>query len=338
MWMIVPICCLAILHITGDNVAVIPDMAGILGNKNIYISTLCAYIVFGLLFATILAWIGVKSGQELVVVIKDLYGLQGKKILAAIILSISIPASALTGGYYAGQILQMLIGIPHDFAILICLVLFSLLAAGYGHFFLIVSNYIGLLLAPIMLMLFVFHDFRLDFIIPSVSNINWLLVLGLLGYNVGGMWSILVVEMGAYLSQRGFMAILLVILAKSVEGIFTLFVAYLILSIDISGPLALSVAVSQVGGATIAYIFNIVLFCTFTNTMVPAMLVNARQVSSVARVGFFPALLLAGFVIYIASCMSFSIILLIMSYSGFTMMLFIIYTAYLLHKYRVNQQ
>jgi hypothetical protein len=338
MWMILPICCLAILHIAGDNVAVIPDMAGILGNKNIYISTLCAYIVLGLLFATILAWIGVRSGQELVVVIKDLYGVPGKKILAVIILSICIPASALTGGYYAGQILQALTGIPYELAILICLVLFSLLAAGYGHFLLILSNYIGFLLAPMVLILFFFHDLKLHFIIPSISNINWLLVLGLLGYNVGGMWSILVVEMGAYLSQRGYMAILLVILAKSAEGIFTLLVAYLVLSVDISGPLALSIVVHQVGGTTVMNIFNIVLFCTFTNTMVPAMLVNARQISSITRTSFFPALLLAGIVIYIVSCMSFSRILLIMSYSGFTMILFIIYTAYLLHKYRVNQQ
>jgi hypothetical protein len=338
MWMILPICCLAILHITGDNVAVIPDMAGILGNKSVYISTLCAYIGFGLLFATILAWIGVKSGQELVVVIKDVYGVQGKKILAVIILSISLPASALTGGYYAGQILQTLTGIPYGLAILICLILFSLLAADYGHFLLIISNYIGLLLAPIILALFFFQDIRLEFVMPSLSYINWLLVIGLLGYNVGGMWSILVVEMGAYLSQRGYMAILLVILAKSTEGIFTLLVAYLVLSVDTSGPLALSVIANQVGGATVVYIFNIVLFCTFTNTMVPAMLVNARQVSSITRVSFFPALLLAVIVIYIVSCMSFSRILLIMSYSGFIMMLFIIYTAYLLHKYSVNQQ
>lgn len=337
MWMILPICCLAILHIAGDNVAVIPDMAGILGNKNIYISTLFAYIVFSLLFATILAWIGVKSGQELVVVIKELYGAQGKKILAAIILSICIPASALTGGYYAAKILQALIGIPNYFAMLICLILFSVLAAGYGHFLLILSNYIGLSLAPIMLVVFFFHDFRADFIIPNVNNVNWLLVIGLLGYNVGGMWSVLVVEMGAYLSQRGYLAILLVILAKSAEGIFTLFVAYLVLAADISGPLALAGIVNKLGGPIIENVFNIILFCTFTNTMVPAMLVNAKQVSSFTGLSFFPALLLAGIAINIVSGMSFSGILSIMSYFGLIMLLFIIYTAYLLHKYSVNQ-
>lgn len=338
MWMILPICCLAILHIAGDNVAVIPDLAGILGNKEIYVSTLCAYIIFGILFATMLTWIGVKSGQELVVVIKELYGLQGKRILAVVILSICIPASALTGGYYAGQTLHMLIDIPQIVATLICLVIFSLLATGYGHCLLIISNYIGFLVAPILMLLFFVHDFQLDPIIPSMSNVNWLLVLGLLGYNVGGMWSILVVEMGAYLSQKGYKAIILVVLAKSVEGLLTLFIAYLVLAANISGPLALSAVVSQVWGDTMAYIFNLVLFCTFTNTMVPAMLVNARQVSSITKISFFPSLSLAGIVIYIVSCMSFTTILWIMGYSGFIMMLFIIYTAYLLHKYRVNQQ
>jgi hypothetical protein len=338
MWMILPICCLAILHIAGDNVAVIPDLAGLLGNNEIYVSTLFAYIILGLLFATMLTWIGVKSGQELVVVIKDLYGLQGKRILAVVILSICIPASALTGGYYAGQTLHMLIDVPQTLATLICLVIFSLLAAGYGHCWLIISNYIGFLLAPILMVLFFVHDYQLDFIIPSMGKVNWLLVLGLLGYNVGGMWSVLVVEMGAYLSQKGYMAILLVMLAKTVEGIFTLFIAYLVLSANISGPLALSALVSTVWGGAMVYIFNLILFCTFTNTMVPAMLVNARQVSSITKASFFPSLLLAGIVIYIVSCMSFTTILWIMSYSGFIMMLFIIYTAYLLHKYRVNQQ
>jgi hypothetical protein len=338
MWMILPICCLVILHITGDNVAVIPDLASVLGNKEVYVSTLYAYIIFGLFFATTLTWIGVRSGQELVVVMKELYGLQGKRVLAVVILFICIPASALTGGFYAGQTLHMLIGVPQTFATLICLAIFSLLATGYGHCLLIISNYIGFLLAPILILLFFMHDFHLNIIIPSMSNVNWLLVLGLLGYNVGGMWSILVVEMGAYLSQKGYMAIFLVVLAKTIEGILTLFIAYLVLSANSSGPLALSVLVNQVWGATMVYIFNLILFCTFTNTMVPAMLVNARQVSSITNISFFPALSLAAIVIYIVSCMGFSSILWIMGYSGFIMMLFIIYTAFLLHKYKENQQ
>jgi len=338
MWMILPICCLAIMHIAGDHVAVIPDLASILGNKEVYVSTLYIFIILGLLFSTILVWIGVKTGEELVVVMKELYGLQGKRILAFVTLSVCIPASALTGGYYAAQVLHILTGISPLVTSFICLLLFSVLAAGYGRCLLILSNYIGLLLVPLLLILLFLFDFKLDIVMPRFSSVNWLLVLGLLGYNVGGMWSILVVEMGAYLSQKGYIAICLILLAKSVEGVFTILIANLVLVANISGPLALAGIVSQVGGAAMVFTFNIILFCTFTNTMAPAMLVNARQISSIIQISFLPALTVAGIIIYLVSYMRFTTILWIMSYSGFIMIVFIIYTAYLVHKYRENQQ
>ncbi|SFL81853.1 hypothetical protein [Pelosinus propionicus] len=338
MWMILPICCLAMLHIAGDHVAVIPDLAGILANKEVYVSTLYVFIILGLLFSTILVWVGVKTGEELVVVMKELYGLRGKKILAFVILSVCIPASALTGGYYASQILHSLTGISPFFASFICLSLFSVLAAGYGRCLLILSNYIGLLLVPLVLIFLILFEFKLDIVMPRLSSVNWLLALGLLSYNVGGMWSILVVEMGAYLSQKGHRAISLILLAKSVEGVFTILIAYLVLAANISGPLALTGIVSKVGGTVMVFTFNIILFCTFTNTMVPAMLVNARQVSSIIQLSFLPALTLAGIIISLVSCMNFITILWIMSYSGFIMIIFIIYTAYLVHKYKKNQQ
>lgn len=338
MWMILPICCLAILHVAGDHVAVIPDLAGVLGDKNIYVNTLYIYILFGMLFSTMLTWIGVTTGQELVVIMKEVYGVHGKRILAFVILAICIPASALTGGYYAAGILHKLLGISSPIASFFCLAIFSLLAAGYGRCLLILSNYVGLLLVPILLIFIYFHDFNINFIMPSIRSVNWLFFLGLLGYNVGGMWSILLVEMGAYLSEKANMAIWLILLAKSVEGIFTLFIAYLALAANIPGPLALSAIVGQAGGTVIVFIFDIILFCTFTNAMVPAMLVNARQVSSIARIAFFPALLFAAIAVYMVSSMSFITILWIMSCSGFMMMCFISYTAYLVHKYKINQQ
>ncbi|AIF51452.1 hypothetical protein [Pelosinus sp. UFO1] len=338
MWILLPICSLIILNIAGDDVAVIPDLAGIVDNKEIYISTLYIYIIFAVFLTAVLAWIGVASGQELVVVAKDLYGLEGKKILALIILSICIPASALTGGYYSGRVLEMLIGLPHSLATFLCLVMFSVLAAGYGRWLLILFNYTGLFLAPIIIALFFFQQITIDFIAPSIGKINWMLFLGLLSYNVGGMWSILVVEMAAYLSKKGYLAILLVVLAKLSEGIFTLLIAYLVLSIEASGPLALAVVVNYIGGTSIVGVFYIVFFCTLANTMVPAMLVNAKQISHIANLSFFPALVIANIIIYIVSLLNLSVILNIMGYFGFIMVIFIIFTAYLLHKYRIKQQ
>ncbi|GMB02100.1 hypothetical protein [Pelosinus sp. IPA-1] len=338
MWILLPICSLIILNIAGDDVAVIPDLAGIVDNKEIYISTLYIYIIFAVFLTAVLAWIGVASGQELVVVAKDLYGLKGKKILAFIILSICVPASALTGGYYSGRVLEMLIGLPHPLATFLCLVMFSVLAAGYGRWLLILFNYTGLFLAPIIIALLFFQQITIDFIAPSIGKINWMLLLGLLSYNVGGMWSILVVEMAAYLSKKGYLAILLVVLAKLSEGIFTLLIAYLVLSIEASGPLALAVVVKYIGGNNIVGVFYIVFFCTLANTMVPAMLVNAKQISHIANLSFFPALVIANIIIYIVSLLKLSAILNIMGYFGFIMVVFIIFSAYLLHKYRIKQQ
>ena len=337
MWMLLPIFCLAIVHLSGKNVAVIPDMVGSLDN-DVYISTIVTYIIVGIIIAAVTAWIGVRSGQDLVVVARSIYGTRGKKVLALTLLSISIPASALTGGYYAGESVHILTGLSHSVAALVCLILFSLLAVGYSHELLKISNYIGLLLIPILIYFFFQQDLQFNSVAPKWDQVNWLLVLGLTGYNVGGMWSALVVETAAYLSQEGSKAILLVILAKLVEGIFTLCMVYLVISTGAQGPLALAAVVSNAGGDIIRDIFNIVLFCTFANTMAPAMLVNARQVSSLTGLSFWPALLLAVSIIYIVSFLGFSLILSIMGYTALLMILFIIYTAYFLHKYGMNQQ
>jgi len=337
MWMLLPVFCLAIVHISGNNIAVIPDMAGYLANDR-YISTIVAYILLGIIIAAITAWIGVRTGQDLVVVARSIYGTRGKKVLALTLLSISIPASALTGGYYAGEIVHNLLDIPYPIAALACLLLFSLLAVGYGHELLKISNYVGLLLIPMLIVCFFVHDVQFNSVVLTWDHVNWLLVLGLTGYNVGGMWSALVVETAAYLSQKGSKAILLVILAKLVEGIFTLCMVYLVLVTGEQGPLALATVVCKIGGDTMKSLFNIILFCIFANTMAPAMLVNGRQVSSLTGLSFWPALLLATSIVYVVSFLSFSLILMIMGYTALLMILFIIYTAYFLHKYGMNQQ
>jgi len=337
MWMLLPVFCLAIIHLSGNNVAVIPDLAGVLGNDS-YITTIFTYVVLGAVIAAITAWIGVRSGQDLVVVTKSLYGKRGKKVLAMSLLSISIPASALTGSYYASELLHMFTGVPHWGAALVCLALFSMLAVGYHHEILKISNYIALLLIPMLICIFFLDDLQFTAVILRWDHIDWLLVFGLMAYNVGGMWAALVVEAAAFLSQRGSKAILLVVLAKLVEGIFTLCMAYLVLSAGTLGPLALTAVVGKAGGVTIVYIFNIVLFCTFANTMAPAMLVNARQVSCLTGLSFWPALLLAAIIVYVVGFLNLSIILLIMGYTGLLMILFIAYTAYSLHKFGINQQ
>jgi hypothetical protein len=155
---------------------------------------------------------------------------------------------------------------------------------------------------------------------------------------VGGVWTLLFMEIASHLSQKGNRGILLIVLAKVVEGIFTLIMAYLVLSAGAYGPLALADMVSKQSGVALLSVFYVVLFCVFGNTMVPAMLVNARQISNLTGLSFWPALLLATSIVYQISFLNFSLILIIMGYTSILMILFIIYTAYFLHKHGLNQQ
>lgn len=336
MWMLLPALCVAVAHIAGDNVAVVPDMAALVG-KDIYTTTIFAYMFFGSLIAGLSAWIGVKSGYELLVVIKRLFGCQGKKILAIAILAVCIPASALTGGYYCGWVIYKIIGLTPMIGIPLCLLMFSVLAAGYGSELLKLSNYISLFLVPLIIIMILTSDLNAVRNINLSANVDWLLVCALIGYNVGGMRPVLVVETAAYLTQKGYKAIYLVILAKLFEGIITLIMAHLVLIAQVKGPLALSGVYASLFGSNAVYVFDIILFCTFMNTMAPAMMVNAKQVSILTGISFWPALFIAAVLVYLGTFADFKTIMSVMSFTGLFMAVFIIYTAYFLHKNGIKQ-
>ncbi len=336
MWMVLPAICLAMVHISGNNVAIIPDMSQQLGN-DIYITIILSYMILGMFISVITAWIGVKTEQDIVAISSSLYGKKGKTILAITLLAVSIPASALTGGYYASEILHLFTGIPHWVATLLCLLFFSLLAGGYQQEVLKISNYIGLLLVPILIPLLLFYDFQVPCISFEWNQVNWILVLGLTCYNAGGLWSALAVETGTCLAQKGNKAIMVVVLAKLIEGMFTLYVAYIVLQLGAQGPLTLADAVSKTYGERIGNFFYFILFCTFVNVMAPAMLVNGRQVSSLTGLSFWISLGMAALFIYIMSLIDVMQILMIMGYAGLFLIIFIMYTAYLIHKYRINK-
>lgn len=336
MWMLLPALCIAVAHIAGDNIAVVPDMA-VLTGPDIYLTTIVAYMLFGLIIAGLSAWIGVKSGHELLVVVKRLFGCNGKKILALTILAVCVPASALTGGYYCGLALYKISGLPVVLGAPLCLLIFSVLAAGYGQEFLKISNYISLLLVPIILVMIFVSNLNIAANISTAGKVDWLLVCALIGYNVGGMRPVLVVETASYLAQKGHKAIFLVVLAKFFEGLFTLLVAYLVLSSQTQGPLALSNVFANIFGGKAVYMFDIILFCTFMNSMAPAMMVNAKQVSILTGFSFWPALLTSMLLVYFGTFIDFATIIKIMSFTGLSMAVFITYTAYFLHKNGIKQ-
>lgn len=337
MWMLLPVISLVLVHLSGNNIGLIPDMVTVFGNDR-YMTNIITYIILGGSLTTIIAWIGVTSGLDLVGVTKKIYGPRGKKILAISLLSTSIPASALTGGYYAGNVVQLLLGTPYWISTLFCLLVFSLFAVEYHHELLQLSNYIALLLMPILVYIFFSYHFQYVSFTVRWSDINWLLVLGLIAYNVGGMWLAFLVETTAYWAQQGKRGIIIVVVAKIIEGLFTFGVAYAVLLTDIQGPLSIGALVSTQSGVVLATIFYVILLCTFCNAMAPAMIVNARQVSSLIGVSFWPGVFVATAFVYGISFLKFSLILSIMGYTSIIMILFIIYTAYFLHKYGINQQ
>jgi len=340
MGVILPALSLAIVHIAGDNIAVVPAMASLLGN-GIYATVFFAYMVFGSIVAGISAWIGVKSNHELTAVVKNLFGMRGKIALALAILAVSLPASALTGGYFAGQLLQNLTGIPYEWVVPIYIIICCVLAADYGKEILHFSNYAALLLIPtIGIMLILLFDTNTSTAadnLPTVDYISWPLVVALIGYNAGGMRSILLVETGTYFSHKNYTGVYLAVLAKIFEGLFTLLLAHIALVGGGSGFMPLSMIANQVFGSWLAFGFNCILVSILLNTMVPAMRVNAKQLSIVTNLHFKITLTLAALLVWGGSLLRLELILMIMSATGLTMIVFITIVAYFLHKQRDNK-
>ena len=335
MWMLVPAISLAIVQIAGDNVAVVPDIALVIGN-GIYSTVIVAYILLGSIVTGLSAWIGVRTGLNLVQVMKKMYGTTGKVMLAFIVLAVSLPASAITGGYFAGLVLQELTGMPQIISAACCLVVCALLAAESGRDWLQLSNYCSLLLLP-MLFIMVWHN---GFSFPAIhspdESISWPLIFALIGYHAGGIRLVLIVETAALLTKKAANAIVLTMGAKVLEGLITVGLAQLVVGSGLYGPLTLSQIADASWGQTGAYLFNIILLCTFINTMAPAMMVNAKQISVISRLPLLPATAAAVIIIYLLSLVSLCTLLAIMSVTGLLTVLFLLCVTWMIHQGQVN--
>lgn len=335
MWILLPAVSLAIVHIAGDNLAVVPDAVATIG-RDIYLTTVLAYMVIGTIIAALSAWVGITTGRDLTVIVKKLFGCDGKKALAVAILLICLPASCLTGGHFSGWVLHSLTGLPHQAAVVICLIVFALLAAEFGEVVLKVSNYLTLLLIPMAIVMVSISRPIAGFSRVEFGTVNWELAIALVGYNAGGMRLPLVVEAAAYLSRKGYKAVYLAALAKLVEGLVTLLLAHVVFINNVQGPMALTGAADKLFNSTWANVFNVVVLCTFTNTMAPAMMVNARQIVTLTQCSFRQALLLAVLVTIALSLLGVPMLLQLLSINGAVMAVFIGAIAYTLHRKRTK--
>lgn len=338
MWIILPALSLAIVHIAGDNAGVVPDAASKAG-AGIFATIILAYSVFGAGLTGLAAWIGVRTGAELAVVVRRLFGVRVKRLFAVITLGISVPASALTGGYFAALLVCDLSGLSLAVAAPLCLALFTILAAGYLAEVLIFANYCSLLLVPaIAVLLFSFGGSGPPPQALPQAEIDWLLVMALFGYNAGGMRPALAAETASCLARRGARAVWLTVAAKLVEGALTIGMAYIVIAAGTAGPMALTAAATSVFGSKGGAFFACVLFCTFTTTMVPAMVVNGRHVACCTGMTSWKAVAAAGAAVYLTTFLSYEAVLRIMAWTAAATTAFIVYTAYAVHKNGSNQQ
>ena len=333
MWILVPAFSLAIVHIAGDNLAVVPDAAVMIG-PDIYLTIFLAYMVFGTVIVALSAWIGVVSGRELTVVMNKLFGCDGKKLLAVAILLVCLPASCLTGGYFSGWVLHAITGWPHPVSVLVCLTTFAFLAVDHGEAVRKIFNYFTLLLIPMVLIMAVISQFKVGWNGIQLGTVNWPLTIALVGYSAGGMRLPLVVEATAHLSRKGYKAICLAIIAKFVEGLITLLLAHVVLVNNVQGPMALTGASFKLFNQAWANLFNIVVLCTFASTMAPAMMVNARQISVLTHCSFSEALVAAVILVLALNFLEVSVLLRLLSITGAFMVVFISSVAYMLHRNR----
>ncbi len=336
MWILLPALSLAIVHIAGDNAGVVPDAASRAG-AGIFVTIILAYSVFGAGLTGLAAWIGVRTGAELAVVVRRLFGTRGKRLFAVITLGISVPASALTGGYFAALLVRDLTGLPQAAAAPLCLALFTLMAAGYLAELLIIANYCSLLLVPAIVIMLVSSGGGGPQPLPP-AEMDWPLVMALFGYNAGGMRPALAAETAACLARRGGRAVWLTVAAKLVEGVLTLALAYIVLAAGATGPMALTAAAASVFGPTGGAVFAGVLFCTFATTMVPAMVLNGRHVACCTGMASWRAVAAAGCAVYLATFLPYDTVLRIMAWTAAATTVFIVYTAYAVHKNGGNQQ
>lgn len=334
--MLLPALSLAIVQIAGDNAGVVPNAAAQTGS-GIYLVVVLAYIVLGAGLTGLAAWIGVRTGAELAVVVRRLFGPGGKRIFAVITLGVSVPASALTGGYFAGWLVHSLTGLPQPLAAALCLAFFTLLAAGYCQELLTVANYCALLLVPaIVVMLIPAAE-----VLPAQAQTaaaDWPLVLALYGYNAGGMRPALAAETAACLARRGGRAVALTVAAKMLEGALTLVIAYTVLAVGTTGPVALAAAAEKSFGAAGGSVFAAILLCAFATTMAPAMVLNGRHLACFTGLTARPAAVLAGVAVYLATFLAYGTMLAIMAVTAVATTVFIGYTAFAVHKMGRKQQ
>jgi hypothetical protein len=277
-WLFFTVLSLAVTNVAGDNIAVVPVMAAVL-LEDIYGVILIAYFLIGAFLAGISAWIGSVAKDELPQTVEWSGGKSAKNLVTWAILGVCIPASALTGGFFAGYLLADIIGVSQKFGALLVLLMYSLFVLYKNKRCVMWVNALSLLTIPVLIMGCLLHN-QLNTGLQEnyyVQINKWTLVCALVGYNAGGLRPVLLAEAGTYLSCP-WTAAGIAVAAKWVEGIITLILAYSVVQSGAAGILPVGQILEMHWGLAGRMFFILSFFGIFFSCMVPAMAVNAHQI------------------------------------------------------------
>lgn len=283
---------LAMTNIAGDNMAVVPLMATALQN-DIYGVVLAAYFGIGACLAGISAWIGAIAKDELPQTVEWNGGKPAKDLLAWAILGVCLPASALTGGFFAGAILADIFGVAHGWGAFWALLIYAFCVRKKNKRLILSLNTLSLLTIPLLLA----ACFPLGQLAGSQTHLpvpvdRWTVIWALVGYNACGLRPVLLTEAGACFHSP-WLAVGTAVAAKWLEGAITLFFAYSVVESGAAGLLPIGQILENHWGMVGRMLFLISLLTVIFSCMVPAMDVNAHQIKGLTGLRHSHALCLA---------------------------------------------
>ena len=323
---------LVITGIAGGNVALVPFLTARLDGE-IYGTIFFFFFLLGTVTAAISAWIGVRTGVELPVMAHKVFGRTGKMVLAVLTLAVSLPASSLTGGLFAGWALQNITGWPFSVSVAVCLTTAALLACGWGREMLKLSNRVAVLMVPAAAALLLAKG---PLALPPPAAWGWKInlpvVMALWGYSAGGMRPALMAEAASYMRKKGECVVWLAVAAKLLEGLITMGIAYVALRDATGVPLALVEAAGLWWGEVGRKGMTIVLLCVFLNIMAPAMMVNARQMMNLTAVPYSAAMVLSLLCVIGGATLGLESLINILMWTGLGMIAYTVTAAWLAHK------
>jgi len=266
----------------GDNLIFVPDLAGRNGNS-LFPQIMLAYLVTGSVVYGLAAWLGSYKGLPLDQLCKVYWGERGLRSQAVISLMVAIPACALTGGYFAGLLLEKLWGVEWSSGALLSLGLaLGLACAGTngcvkktGIIFSLTVVAVIMVLAGVSAVSFHHQPVRGPF-----ENLLWPTVAVMVAFNSGGIMPQLVTEVAARYYGDVKVAVTVAMGAKIIEGVLTGALAWSVVRQGAGGPAAVVELVQLMAGDRAGLIWGLLVYAALVVFLAPILAACAIQMGN----------------------------------------------------------